>query len=419
MQNGYICVPVQKNIEKFSNPSANKTLVGRFFCGGLNYNSGMVGFRDNWQNQLGVSYTDVDGNNIEGTINILTKSLATSNPMIVDFTDENDVSQFKFFYGGHYDDFSGGRHALFNNSRTISQTSNGGNYSQIYRMYYYPQTITPTNPMPTPNGFTKYTVVEQGEVQFFNNSTEICVIDEGFFPPGTTMNGKKVIANGIPDGTVVGDYRFGPSKFGGKVPKTIYIRLSNTVDVLKSDGFFFIENAPPPIAVSNIVFSNITTNSFTVTWSGGDNATSYKFNLNSQAATPNILDDAIKSRTATFSNLNPGTAYNLAINAINVFGTITGNASTNTVAAQAVAGSSGPSLSGSSGPSLSGSSGPSLFGSGGPSVSGSPSLPGSGGLSGQTDTLMTPMNIGIAVGVVVLLMMFMFMGGGGSNRNND
>ena len=433
MQNGYVCVPVKKNIEHFSNPPSNKTLVGRFKCGGLNYSTGMIGFRDNWQNQLGISYTDFDGNNIEGTMNILTKSLPTSNAMIVEITDENDVSQFKFFFGGHYDDFSGGRHALFNNSRTISQTSAGGNETHIYRLYYYPQTLVPSNPMPTPNGFTKYTIVGQGEIQLFNNSTEICVLDEGFFPPGTQMNGKRVSGNGVPDGTIIGDYRFGPSKFGGKIPKTIYIRLSNTVDVVRSDGFFFIENAPPPGTISNIVFSNISTGGFTVSWAGGENASSYTFNLNSEVATPNVFDDAMKSKTATFSNLKPGTAYNLAINATNVFGTTTGNASTNTIgpppAPPASSTSSVSSGSSSGGPSSfgSGSGGPSSFGSGsgGPSSfgSGGPSLPGSGGPLSQTDTsnLFTPMNIGIAVGVVVLLIMFMFMGGGGGgrNRNND
>ena len=179
----------------------------------------------------------------------------------------------------------------------------GGNYSQIYRMYYYPQTVIPTNPMPTPNGFTKYTVVEQGEVQFFNNSTQICVVDDGNFPPGTMMNGKKITGNGIPDGTVIGGYSFGPSKFGGKVAKTIYISLSNTVDVLKADGFFFIENPPPPSQISNVSFSNITTNSFTVKWSGGDGASSYSFSLNSNSTSPNSINDAIGNKTATFSNL--------------------------------------------------------------------------------------------------------------------
>jgi hypothetical protein len=218
----------------------------------------MVGFRDNWQNQLGVSYTDHDGNNIEGSIIILTKMLATSNPVIVEFINEqNNVSEFKFFYGGHYDDFNGGRHALFNNSKTISQTTDGGSYATIYRMYYYPATVTPGNPMPTPSGFNKYTIVSNGEIQFFKNSTQICVIDDGNFPGGDVMKGKQIKGNGIAPGTVIGSYSFGPSKFSGSYPKTIYIDLSTTVDVLTSDGYFFIQNPPPPNQISNVSFSNM------------------------------------------------------------------------------------------------------------------------------------------------------------------
>jgi len=249
MNNEIICYPINKtNIkENFeSNGIANRTLIGTFVSGGLNYSKGMLGNRDSWTNQLGVSYTDVNGNNIEGSIVILTKQLQKGFPIIVDFTDEKDVSQCKFFYGGHYDDFSGGRHAKFNVTKLIKASADAPGYANNYRMYYYPNIVEPGVAMPTPAGFTKYTVVSQGEVQFFNNSTQVCLVNNGSFPPSPAMNNQSVTAVGIPNGTKILSYTISASQFGGKYSNAIYANLSNTIDTTKNDGYFFIENLPPP-----------------------------------------------------------------------------------------------------------------------------------------------------------------------------
>jgi hypothetical protein len=232
-------------IENFQN-IANRTLIGTFKSGGLNYSQGMIGNRDTWENSLGVSYIDDDGQKIEGSIQILTKKLEAKFPLVVDFTDEKDVSQFKFFYDGHYDEFGGGRHARFKIGKVISSSGKQPSYQTRYRMYYYPNIVAPGVPMPTPVGFTKYTIVSNGEVQFFDNSRQVCLINEGRFPAAPVMNNKRVIAMGLPDNTVITSYSIGPSKFQGSLPNALFINLSNTIDTVLNDGYFFIENAPPP-----------------------------------------------------------------------------------------------------------------------------------------------------------------------------
>jgi hypothetical protein len=90
---------------------------------------------------------------------------------------------------------------------------------------------------------------------------------------------------------------------------------------------------PLPTPVVNLSFTNITTNSFTVNWQGGDNATNYIFTLNNNAATPNNSKDALSNKVASFSNLNPGTRYNVSIIANNPSGNSNpGNGNTTTIA---------------------------------------------------------------------------------------
>jgi hypothetical protein len=251
----FICYPVNTNVENFGSfegfeANTAKTLIGTFTSAGLNYRDGFLGNRDNWENSLGVNYNDANNQNIEGSLNILREKLAQSNPMMVEFAkvlpNGSEELQFKMIYGGHYDDFNGGRHALFQNTKTLYKKNESPEYANNYRMYYYPQVITPTNPMATPAGYTKFTVVTNGEVQFFNNSTQVCLVNDGQFPKAPAMNNKKVIAKGLPDNTVITGYTFETSKFNGKYQNAIFVNLSNTVDVTTNDGFFFIESPPPP-----------------------------------------------------------------------------------------------------------------------------------------------------------------------------
>ena len=251
----FICYPVNHNIENFSSfegfeGNTAKTLIGTFVSAGLNYRPGFLGNRDHWENSLGVNYNDSNNQNVEGSLNILREKLAQSNPMMVEFvkvlSNGSEELQFKMIYGGHYDDFNGGRHALFQNVKTLYRKNDSPEYANTYRMYYYPQVINPGNPMATPAGYTKYTVVTNGEVQFFNNSTQVCLVNDGQFPKAPAMNNKKVISKGLPDNTVITGYTFETSKFNGKYQNAIFLNLSNTVDVTTNDGFFFIESPPPP-----------------------------------------------------------------------------------------------------------------------------------------------------------------------------
>jgi len=275
MNGNLICYPINNNIENFdnmlgidnnelahfdnngldnfdnTNGSANRTLIGEFFYAGLGYRTGQIGSRtEDLVVDLGFSYVDNNGNNIEGSINILEDKTKAGFPMILDLTDTSNNSIFKYYYGGHYDDFTGGRHALMNNvdGKVISSKvpSGGLGYSTILRMYYYPLNITPGSSLPTPSGYTKYTVVSQGEVQFFNNSTQVCLINDGSFPNTPIMNDYSVKANGLPDNTKIVSYSFGRSKFNGTYSNTIYVNLSNTIDTINSDGYFFIKSPPPP-----------------------------------------------------------------------------------------------------------------------------------------------------------------------------
>jgi hypothetical protein len=113
-------------------------------------------------------------------------------------------------------------------------------------MYYYPNIVEPGVAMPTPAGYSKYTVVSQGEVQFFSNSTQVCLVNNGSFPASPAMNNQAVTAVGIPNGTKILSYTISASQFGGKYSNAIYANLSNTIDTTVNDGYFFIENLPPP-----------------------------------------------------------------------------------------------------------------------------------------------------------------------------
>lgn len=74
----------------------------------------------------------------------------------------------------------------------------------------------------------------------------------------------------------------------------------------------------PPVLVTtpnSLIVSRYTPSGFTVSWSGGDNATSYTYAINGSAAMP--IDNGVVSHSATFSGLNIGGTYIIVITAEN------------------------------------------------------------------------------------------------------
>jgi len=207
---------------------------------------------------------------------------------------------------------------------------------------------------------------------------------------------------------------------------------------------------PPPSDVSSLTFSNITTNSFTVNWQGGDYAMSYEFALNGNKATPDNPKDSY-TKTATFSNLNPGTNYNVSIKPVNVRTSANPGTGSTTTVAPPPPPPAPPAIVPS--PPVSSPSGTIPSGAGSPPVPGAP-IP--GGSSSDTSSmppssssippssssmppsssfgtgdssipppsaaappsLLTPMNIGIGVIVIVVIVVLaMSMGGGGDKKD--
>jgi hypothetical protein len=70
----------------------------------------------------------------------------------------------------------------------------------------------------------------------------------------------------------------------------------------------------PPSAITYLSWDNISSNYFTITWGGGNGATSYRYTLDGVAATPSA--DDVGSKMATFSGLNSSTTYSIVVTAV-------------------------------------------------------------------------------------------------------
>ena len=70
-----------------------------------------------------------------------------------------------------------------------------------------------------------------------------------------------------------------------------------------------------PSTPESIVFENITTSSFGVSWNMAVSATQYEVVLKN--STSNVATKTSSTLSATFSNLNPGTVYRVTIRARN------------------------------------------------------------------------------------------------------
>jgi len=74
-----------------------------------------------------------------------------------------------------------------------------------------------------------------------------------------------------------------------------------------------------PTTPQNISGSAVSAVGFTISWTGGLNATSYTFSLDGTPTVPSSY--SVANQTATFAGLNASTTYSVIVNAINSYGT--------------------------------------------------------------------------------------------------
>ena len=80
-----------------------------------------------------------------------------------------------------------------------------------------------------------------------------------------------------------------------------------------------IEGEATPSAITGMTSSSITSSGFSISWSGGDGATSYTYTLDGATATPST-DNGVASKSATFSGLSQNDSYSVVITAVNSSG---------------------------------------------------------------------------------------------------
>ena len=65
-----------------------------------------------------------------------------------------------------------------------------------------------------------------------------------------------------------------------------------------------------PLGITPGGKSSVSTNQFSLSWSGGIGITYYNYSLNgTQVSTPNVVDNGLSTNSVIFLNLNPGTVY--------------------------------------------------------------------------------------------------------------
>jgi hypothetical protein len=112
------------------------------------------------------------------------------------------------------------------------------------------------------------------------------------------------------------------ASFNGLTIATYYqmvVIATNSNGSTSSSTFTAITTPSKP---TSLTLSNVLSDRFTVSWSGGQGATSYIYTLNGSSVTPSS-DLGLLSKTATISGLAPNTRYSLFITAANTSGTST------------------------------------------------------------------------------------------------
>jgi hypothetical protein len=107
--------------------------------------------------------------------------------------------------------------------------------------------------------------------------------------------------------------------FAGLVANTAYaviVRSTNSAGTTNSQPLSVSTGSSLPALPTSLASSSISESEFTVSWTGGEGATSFSYTLNEEPATPS----AEGSGTATFSGLLPATSYQVIVTAVNSSG---------------------------------------------------------------------------------------------------
>jgi sugar lactone lactonase YvrE len=186
----------------------------------------------------------------------------------------------------------------------------------------------------------------------------------GSWADGTNLNNTAQIGNSTTIGTLAGTGNFGITSYGigsgtnpsdgnglfnGNISEVIvYNRTLSTVERQAVEGHLSWKwglqanlpsthpyySGPPtvPTTPTTIIptISNITPTSFVASWTGAVGATSYTFTLNGSSATPST-NNALASKTVTFTGLTHTTNYSLGIVATNDAGSTPVTTSTTTL----------------------------------------------------------------------------------------
>ena len=109
--------------------------------------------------------------------------------------------------------------------------------------------------------------------------------------------------------------------FSGLTPNTNYSLVITATNIHGStstptDSPYYTQT-PDPLMPYALSASNITQTSFTISWQGGIGATSYNYSFDKNPDTPTVIDNGVASKSATFTGLSPGSAYNVSITAVN------------------------------------------------------------------------------------------------------
>ena len=110
--------------------------------------------------------------------------------------------------------------------------------------------------------------------------------------------------------------------FSGLTHLTSYsliVSALNSAGSTDSGAFSFTTLDDPATQPVTFSFSSVSQTAFTVSWFGGDVATSYTYKLNGSPATPSV-DNGVAAKSATFSGLSANTSYALMVSAVNTGG---------------------------------------------------------------------------------------------------
>jgi len=104
---------------------------------------------------------------------------------------------------------------------------------------------------------------------------------------------------------------------------SVVIIASNSAGSVTSSPVVVNTTTVAPSQPINIIPSGITQTAFTITWSGGEVATSYSYTLNSNVASPS--SSSVANKTATFTSLTINTTYTIIVTATNAGGSTVSN----------------------------------------------------------------------------------------------